>query len=212
VVVTALVLVLALASALILTSIVETRIAFASRDAALVLSAANTAAYRVLIDLRGADWNAVLAGAISTLSDGPPNGPRALPDGSSMDLGRESADLQCGQSGGCGVAETMAVAEGRPWGSGNPWWRLFAYGPAAVWLPDDPAPPGVYLVAWVADDPTETDGDPFRDGVAADNPGRQVMLIAGRAYGAGGATRTVQLVVERVGTDVRVIAHHERPR
>jgi hypothetical protein len=211
-VVAALVLVLALASALILTSAVETRIAFASRDAALVLSAANAAAHRVLVDLRASDWNAVLMGAISTMSDGPPNGVRTLPDGSVLDLGRESADLQCGQSAGCTPAETGAVGDGRPWGPSNPSWTLFAYGPAALWFPDDPAPPHLYLVAWVADDPTETDGDPLRDGEDSDNPGRQVLLVSSRAYGLGGATRSVQLVIERVGTELRVLAHHERPR
>jgi hypothetical protein len=194
----------------VLTSLVETRIAAAFRDDALVLSAADAAASRVLVDLRVADWNAVLGGAVSSFADGPPTGTRTLADGTTLDVGSETADLQCGRPGGCSDADIVTVAEGRPWGSHNPRWRLYAYGPLSALLPGDPSPPRLYLAAWVADDPSDSDEDPLRDGDAAENPGRGILMVTGRAYGPGGSRRTVQLVVERVGSDLRVLARHER--
>lgn len=210
VVISALVLVLALTGALVLTSTVETRIAAVARDDALVLSAADAAVSRVLVDLRATDWNAVLGGSLSTFSDGPPSGRRTLPDGAELDLDSETADMQCGRPGGCSDADVTAVAEERPWGSHNPRWRLYACGPLAALLPGDPSPPRVYLAAWVADDPAESDEDPLRDTDDADDPGHNVLMVAGRAYGPGGTRRTVQLVVERAGSELRVLAHHER--
>jgi hypothetical protein len=212
VVVAAMVLVLAIGSALILTSVVETRIASASRHDALVLSAADAAAARVLVDLRAADWNAVLAGAVSALSDGPPAGERTLTDGAQLDLDADTSELQCGQRSACSDLDIATVGEGRPWGARNPRWRLFAYGPMALWFPDDPEPPGLYLAVWVADDPADADDDPWRDGETLDNPGRGVILVTGRAYGRSGTRRTVQLAVERTGTSLRILARHERPR
>jgi len=210
VVIASLVLVLALASALVLTSLVETRIAAVSRDDALALSGAEAAASRALVDLRTADWDAVLGGALSTFSDGPPTGTRDLGDGTTLDLDSETADMQCGRPGGCSEADITSIDDERPWGPHNPRWRLYAYGPLATLLPGDPSPPRVYLATWVADDPLESDEDPLRDGDSDDNPGRSVLMVSGRAYGPGGSRRTVQLVVERAGADLRVLAHHER--
>lgn len=210
VVISALMLVLALTSALVLTSLIETRIASAFRDDALTLSAADAAAERVLVDLRTADWNAVLGGALSTFSDGPPGGRRNLQDGTTIDLDSETADMQCGRQDGCSDAELASVSEDRPWGRHNPRWRLFAYGPLAALLPGDPFAPRLYLATWIADDPSDSDEDPFRDGEADDNPGRGLLMVASRAYGPGGTRRTVQLVVERAGTELRILARHER--
>ncbi len=210
IVIAALVLVLALTSALVLTGMVETRIAAASRDDALVLSAASAAASRALVDLRDADWNAILGGALSTFSDGPPTGTRILPDGTTVDLDRETADMQCGRPAGCSDADIATVADERPWGAQNPRWRLYAYGPLASLLPGDPSPPRVYLAVWVADDPSETDDNPNHDGDAAENPGRGLVMLAARAYGPNGMSRMVQLVVERDGAHLRLIAQHER--
>jgi hypothetical protein len=210
IVITALILVLALTSALVLTSLVETRIAAAFRDDALVLSGADAAASRVLVDLRGADWDAVLGGEPSSFSDGAPAGGRTLPDGTMLDFDTETADLRCGRPSGCSDADIAVVAEERPWGAHNPRWRLYAHGPLSALLPSDPSPPRLYLAMWIADDPSDSDEDPFRDGDAAENPGRGILMVAGRAYGPGGSRRTVQLVIEREGAEVRVLARHER--
>jgi hypothetical protein len=210
-VIAAVVLMLALASALVLTSRVETQIAAASKEDALLLSAADVAASVALLDLRATDWDTVLGGGVTSgFTDGPLVGLRVLDDGTTLDLDRETADLQCGRPDGCSDADVAAVGDERPWGPRNPRWRLFASGPMAMLAPGVSLPPQVYLVAWVADDPSDADDDPFRDGDGADNPGRQVLMVVGRAYGVGGARRTVQLVVERVGTDLRLLARHER--
>lgn len=204
------ILVMAVTSALLLTSTVEIRIAAVARDEALVQSAADAAGWRAIIDLRSADWNSALAGAVSSFTDGPPDAPRTLPDGSYVLLSDETADLTCGHAGSCTQAEIDAVDAVRPWGGRNPRWRLFGYGPLSLMLPGDPAPPPAYVVTWIADDPLDDDGDPQRDGDGADNPGRGVLVVAARAFGAQGARHTVEWTVERVGAELRILARHER--
>jgi hypothetical protein len=196
---------------LVLTSVVETRIAAAWRDGAVAQGAAEAAARRALVDLATTDWDAALNGTVSTFTDGPPSGVRVIEGGVQVSLDEETSELQCGHPGSCTASEIAIPSEDRPWGANNPRWRLFAYGPLAGLFPEDPFPPPGYVMAWVADDPTETDGDPSHDGASADNSGRGLLLVAGRAYGPGLARRTVQLVVERVGAELRIMAWLEPP-
>ncbi|MEQ1759017.1 MAG: hypothetical protein ABL986_11910 [Vicinamibacterales bacterium] len=199
----------AFVAALVLTSVVETRIAASWRDGAAAMSAADAVARRALLDLATADWDAALGGAVSTFTDGPPSGVRVLEGAMQLSLDAETSELACGNPTGCSDAEVSRASAERPWGANNPRWRLFGYGPLAALFPDDPYPLRGYVASWVADDPTETDGSPSHDGATADNPGRGVLLVTGRAYGPGVARRTVQLVVERVGTELRIIAWRE---
>ncbi len=203
----ALVLSLAFTSALVLTLAAEARIATIAKNDHLLASAAQAVAVRALVDLRGAEWDAILAGGLSTFIDGPPSGWRPLPDGTGVDLGVETSSILCGLPSGCSEAEVAAVTDERPWGTNNPRWRLYAYGSLAALLQGDPQPLTPYVVAWVADDPTDADDDPSRDGDAATNPGRGVLMVLARAYGPRAARRSVQLVVERVGPDLRLLAH-----
>jgi hypothetical protein len=95
-----------------------------------------------------------------------------------------------------------AVSPLRPWGRNNPRWQLFVHGPAD-------RIPGVdsraYVVVWVADDPSETDGNPLTDGGAPagdevgtfGNPGRGRLGLIAHAYGPGAARRVVEASVER---------------
>ncbi len=206
----ALALMAALLGSLGLVGNVETHVSAATRDGAVALHAADAAAQRALADLRNADWSTVLGGPVSTFADGAPTGTRTLADGTVLDLDRETADLSCGQPAGCTEAAIEAVSSDRPWGSHNPRWRLYAYGPLADLLPGDPAPPTTYVAAWIADDPTDADGNPFVDSPDDADPGHGVLVVAGRSYGPGFASRTVQLVVQRVGADLRILAWHER--
>ena len=84
----------------------------------------------------------------------------------------------------------------RPWGSRNPRWRLFSWGNLESAGPGLP----IYVVALVADDPAETDDDPWRDGVRTGpglNPGAGVLLVRAEGFGRRGAHRVIEGMVVR---------------
>ena len=147
------------------------------------------------------ELTSVLNGAVtSAFTDGAPSGSRVLPDGSRIDLSQIVSQANCGKTSPCSTADMNAVKAERPWGALNPRWRLFSYGPL------DPAQAGirsglpVYIVSLVADDPSETDGDPTSDGRRTDvgaNPGAGVVFVRAEAFGRRGAHRIVEGVVVR---------------
>jgi hypothetical protein len=142
--------------------------------------AADAAAERAVQDLlRLNDWTAVLSGtASSTFTDGTQT--PTLPSGQPLDLVAMTTGFQ---------GESDVVAS---WGSNNPQWRLFAYGPLAG-ITGTGTVQSAYLVAWVADDPAETDGNPF-----ADTNGR-ITLVA-RSVGLFQTTRLVEVTLARIGS------------
>ncbi len=198
-------LLLALGTMLALTAATETAVAAHHRDGIEALHAADAAVAWAAHDLaRTGDWTAVLSGGVvSSWFDGAP-GPRRLADGTTLDLVALTNELRCGVPVACSDAAMDAVSAARPWGRNNPRWRVFAHGPAT-------GLPGVdgrsYVVVWVGDDPSETDGDPHRDGgVSGDdgagtsgNPGLGTLLVIAHAYGPGTAVRVVEAGVARVG-------------
>jgi hypothetical protein len=137
-----------------------------------------------------ADWNTLLAGGVlSAFVDGPPTGARQLGDGNTIDL----------------VQVTQAANdEPRPWGPNNPVWRLFAYG----WLG-----PTTYVMAWVADDSSENDGDASIDGGGGANPGAGILALRAEAFGAGGAHKVLEATARREpqgeGSVVRFVSWQE---
>ena len=76
----------------------------------------------------------------------------------------------------------------RPWGRNNPRWTVYASGRLARLLGEAAPVTRAYVVVWVADDPSENDAQPLRDGqpplvVNAANPVNpgQGALVAARA-------------------------------
>lgn len=182
----------ALALGLATASSVELTVAAAYRDSQATLYAADAALEFVLDDLaREEDWDAVLAGSSrAALVDGPPAGPRNA-DGRTIDLGR---------------ILDAARRESRPWGANNPVWQLYAYAPASAIVPANGTPWPAYVVVMVADDPSETDGDPLVDGGGEENPGAGRLNVRAAAFGTSGAIRAVQATIERVGAGaIRVL-------
>jgi hypothetical protein len=153
----------ALAMSLALMISTESRVAATYRDGIEVLYGADAALQRVLPDLAAeADPDLALSGrAVSSFTDGAP-GLRRLPDGTYTDLHALTAMVTCGRAV-CSDADLDEAREDRPWGRNNPRWQLYGYGP----LTDS----RVYAVVWIADDASETDGDPFADGGGEDNAG-----------------------------------------
>jgi hypothetical protein len=201
----------ALGLALVLTTSTETRVAASYAWSAQTLYAADAAIERAVHDLSlVANWSDTLAGAaVSTFVDGAP-GSRVLPDGTRLDLNRETDRLNCGHSP-CSVVDLTTNTAERSWGANNPIWRLYVYGPIT-----DPGARGAnesaaYAIVWVSDDPLETDGQPLIDGdeTAGANPGRGVLQLHAQAYGPAGAMRIVEITLQRVATRVRVLSWRE---
>ena len=199
-------LMMALGLALVLTTMTETRISANYREGNEVLYAADAAIERVMQDLLTVpDWNTVLAdgGTTSAFIDGAP-GVRTLADGTTIDLSEATNVVRCGAIA-CVDADITAITDDRPWGANNPRWQLYAYGPMSDMLPTQTINSRVYVVVWVADDPSENDGDPREDGGAAVdanavNPGGGVLSLLAHAYGPEGTRRVVEVTIARTDT------------
>jgi hypothetical protein len=190
----------ALGSALVLTTTSETLIASNFRVSLEGKYAADAALQRAADDLAAiADWNSVLAGRTqSTFVDGSPSGVRTLADGFVLDLDRARNLLNCRKPTSCSVSELNDVTSGRPWGTNNPNWRLFAYGRLSTLLPGIRSPQ--YVVVLVGDDPAENDDDPLRDGVDETNPGAGAVQLRAEAFGPRGAHQVIGATLARIGT------------
>lgn len=203
----------ALAMSLAVLVSTESRVTANYRDGIATLYAAHAALERVLPDLAAeSDFNRVLTGvAVSSFIDGPA-GLRRLPDGSFMDLHALTSMLNCGRVV-CSDVDLDELREDRPWGRNNPRWQLYGHGPSTL-LGAAVSDSRIYAVVWVADDPAETDMDPFIDGGpstslgggGAENPGRGRLSITAEAYGPAGTRRISEATIARDDTGVRVLS------
>jgi PilX N-terminal len=198
----AMLLMMALGAALILTTSSETMIAGYFRDSAEALYAADAALERSIDDLLTvADWNQLLNGsARSAFVDGSPGGARTLRDGSTLDLSQVLNTANCQQLTTCSVAAMSAVTADRPWGANNPRWQLYAYDNISRLLPAGSIDSSFYVVVMVADDPSENDGNPLQDGIGPGNPGAGVIAMRAEAFGPRGAHKVVELTIARTDT------------
>jgi hypothetical protein len=196
----------ALGIALALTTSSETIIASNFRDASEAVYAADAALERSISDLAVVpDWNTVLTGAVrSTFIDGAPGGGRTLADGSTIDPGQILSMANCGKIAVCGDADLDAVTPQRPWGANNPRWQLYAYGNLSDMLPGHRIDSPYYVLVMVGDDPSETDGKPFEDGIGT--PGAGVLALRAEARGPRGVRRTIEMTVVRAAAGVRVLS------
>jgi type IV pilus assembly PilX-like protein len=193
----------ALGMALTLTTNTERRISGNYRDSAETLYAADAAIERVMQDvLTVPDWNRILDGtATSSFTDGAP-GLRALPDGSQLNLIEATQMARCGKTTTCSSGEMDAYTDERPWGVNNPRWQLYAYGRLQDVIQTDTINSNVYVIVWMADDPTDNDDNPTVDGATTNgaNPGTGVLSMLAYAYGPTGARRVIEATVARTDT------------
>jgi hypothetical protein len=210
----------ALAMSLTLLVSTESRVTANYRDGIETLYGAEAALERVLPDLAAEpDFSRVLTGvATSSFIDGPA-GLRRLPDGTFMDLHGLTSMLNCGRAV-CSDADLDESRDERPWGQNNPRWQLYGYGPSTLLgagpstlLGTGAGGPRFYAIVWVADDPSETDLDPFTDGgpsigpeAGSENPGRGRMSIAVKAYGPAGTRRIIEASIARDDTGLHVLS------
>jgi hypothetical protein len=155
-----------------------------------------------------ADWNAFIGPDLVPFTDGPQR-MRALADGRRIDLGEVVNLANCRQTAPCSSSAMDAATADRPWGSNNPRWQLFAWGFLNGLLPA--AESSFYVVAMVADDSSENDGDPLLDGstactqngIVACNPGTGRIELRAEAFGPFGAHKILESTISRSGPDGR---------
>jgi hypothetical protein len=204
----AMMLMTALGTALILTTSSETMITGNYRNSSEGLYAADAAMERSVDDLLTvADWNNLLNGSVrSPFIDGDPSGERTLPDGTKINLTHVINLANCEKTSDCSEPEMDTSTDLRPWGDDNPRWQLYSYGPLTDLVPTGTVNSQFYAVVLVADDPSENDGDPAKDGVVTDpeaadfNPGSGVLAMRAEAFGPRGAHKVIELTVARTDT------------
>jgi hypothetical protein len=169
-----------LGGGLVTISNTERAIAANFRDAAETLYAAESGAEHVVRELQqSAVWSDWLSGvSASTLSDGTLT--PTLPSNRLVSLTAMTSALQ---------AESDAAAS---WGPNDPRWRLAAHAPVSQ-LTAGGAPVSTYVAVWVADDPSEFDGDAGRDT-------NDILMLRAKALGRGTSSRSVELIVARHAT------------
>jgi hypothetical protein len=125
-----------------------------------------------------------------------------------MDLTQATSVARCGKLS-CSAADLVALTDERPWGKNNPVWQLYAYGPLEEMLPTGTITSRQYVIVWIADDPSENDEDPQRDGqppvgcttsCTTANTGRGVLSMLAQAFGPDGSSRTIEVTVARTDT------------
>ena len=203
----AVMLMMALGLSLMMTTMTETKIAANYSDGTEALYAADAAVERVMQDLLTVpDWNNVLSGAVtSSFIDGAP-GERTIGDGSKLNLNEATNMVRCGKIASCSDAEMNASTDERPWGPNNPRWQLYAYGSMEEMLPTESINSRMYMVVWVADDPSENDNLPLQDGqppvagTGDSNVGKGVLAMLAYAYGPSGVQRVIEVTVARTDT------------
>jgi hypothetical protein len=195
----------AIGVALILNTSYEVTIAANVQRGQEGVYAVDAAVERALGDLQGVDdWDDVLGGAMrSGFTDGVPGGPRRLPDGTSLDLGQVLNLANCQKARPCTPANLVANTASRPWGANNPVWVLYAYGPLAGMLPNGTINSRYYVLVMVADDPSENDDNPLRDGTDP-NPGSGRLAIRPEAFGPRSVHKIAELIVSRSAAAARV--------
>ena len=203
----AMLLMIALGTALILTTSTELTITRNFRNTSEALYAADAVLERAVDDLLTIpDWNTLLSGvARSTFTDGPPSGARTLSDGKSLDLGEVVSIANCQQIAACSNADMDRATAERPWGLNNPRWQPFAWGYLNDITPTGTVNSPCYVVVMVGDDPSENDNNPLQDGSAlcatgqtsGCNPGTGVLALRAEAFGPFGAHKVIELTVSR---------------
>lgn len=193
----------ALGAGLVLATSTESLISSNFRGSVEARYAARALSERALADLALlADWSHALNGTQpSSFTDGSPGGVRELAGGVTVDLTAVVNTENCGRPSGCTSGQLTAVTAARPWGPNNPQWRLYAWGPHDLLDGGATTRPPMYLVALVADDEAENDGDPLTDGTAPGNPGAGRLVLRALAFGQAGLRAGFELTLARGSED-----------
>jgi hypothetical protein len=177
-----------------LVTMYEPATAAAAHERTRLRRAAESATALALLDLATRfDWRAIPAGGlVSPFTDGSA-GTRDV-GGRTIDLDVETWRRTCGRDAPCDDPATTLSTESRPWGLRNPRWRLYAHLPLSRLAAAAGQVCDCYLVAWVADDPADDDGDPGADAPLGVD-GHGVLLVRGAVFAAGGGVAELEALV-----------------
>jgi hypothetical protein len=172
----------ALVLSLVMVTSGETMLTANYRHSQEALYGADAAIERVVQDiLTVSQWDQLISAAgnlQSSFTEGPTT--ISLPDGTTIDVNRERDRLQ---------AQTDAM---NLWGPDNPRWQVYAYGPLSAILPDG-VDSRVYVAVFIADDPSESDGNPTVDA-------NGVLTLHAEAWGAGGSRKVIEVTLARTSS------------
>jgi Tfp pilus assembly protein PilX len=183
----------ALGAAVVMVSNTETMIAANHRNSSEALYAADAAVERVVQDLLMIPrWNDALTGTVqSSFIDGDMTATKTLPAGGTValccDANTATGELQSD-------TDTLNL-----WGTNNPQWKLFAWGPMSQMLTGSELDSRMYIAVWIADDPADSldgvnpDGNPL-----ADSNG--TLTLHAEALGPGGTRKVIELTVARTSS------------
>ena len=213
---------IALGTALILTTTTESKIARNFRTVSEATYAADAILERVVGELVAVpDWNTLLGGtARSSFVDGSPTGARTLADGKAIDLGGVVNIANCEKPSACTDDEMNRVTDARPWGLNNPRWQPFAWGSLSSLTTTGSVNSPFYGMVMVADDPSECDNNPLVDGgepippcgtTSSMNPGKGVLSLRAEVFGPFGTHKIIEATVTRTdgGVGVRMLSWRE---
>jgi hypothetical protein len=134
-----------------------------------------------------------LSGASVSAFDDGRNG-MDLTGGTAVDLSAETIALQTDSDRSCGSRSAMPDC---------PLWRLYGHAPVANLVSGRTAATSTYVGVWVADDLSDSDGDP-----TVDANGR--LLVRASAFGPSNARRSVEALFSRVGpASIRLLSSKE---
>jgi len=175
----------ALGIALVMVTNTETQITANFRNGQEALYAADAGVERVVQDLLLVPrWNDILTGTMTSAFMDSTSTPYLPGGGIQVNLTTATAQLQ---------SETDSA---NLWGANNPVWRLYAWGPVTNLLPNATIDSWMYIAVWIADDPSEIDGDPLSDT-------NGVMTLHSEAFGPAGTRKVVEVTVARTsGTEI----------
>ena len=195
----AMMMMMALGTALILTTSTESKITRNFRNTSEGLYAADAVVERAMDDILTIhDWNNLLNGTSqSAFVDGLPSGTRKLADGKTIDLAEIISHANCQKATACSASDMDAATTERPWGPNNPRWQPFAWGYLNDIVPTGTVSSAFYVMVMVADDPSENDNNPLMDGNSQTNPGGGVISLRAEAFGPFGAHKILELTVSR---------------
>jgi Tfp pilus assembly protein PilX len=203
----------ALGMALMLTSQTETLISANYRDSMEGEYVADAGLERVMDDvLTIPDWNQVLtssdgvtAGITSGFHDNAPSSPITLPDGRTLNLANATNMINCSKITTCSDTDMNTSTIDRPWGKNNPRFRLYAWGPMNDLIPTGTVNSNYYIAVWIADDSTENDDNPSKDGDApvngaTSNLGAGVLTLRAESFGPAGAHHVIEATIAKTDT------------
>jgi hypothetical protein len=167
----------ALAAALVFVVVTESRVGMNHQSSLVLRYSAVAAMERVIGELRRlVNWQVVPSSVSSAIEFNDGRAVATLADGTSLDLARRTADRQ------------TASDAFYPAGANRPVWTLYAHAPMALLTGRNPD--AAYLIAWVADDIDDADGDPRRDS-------NDVVMVRVEAFGLRGGWRAIEATLAR---------------